>query len=63
MKENGLKESLRALQAESSVVLNAVENVEAFANDIHEGKWDLVLQAVSQLKLPQRKLMDLYYQV
>jgi WD40 repeat-containing protein SMU1 len=63
MKENGLLESLRALQTETDISLNTVDNLESFLSDIHNGKWDSVLAQVSSLKLPSEKLILLYEQV
>jgi WD40 repeat-containing protein SMU1 len=62
-KENGLTESFHALQNECQVSLNTVDSVEAFASDITSGRWDALLPVVAQLKLPRRKLEDLYEQV
>mmetsp|Transcript_49768 Transcript_49768/g.119305 ORF Transcript_49768/g.119305 Transcript_49768/m.119305 type:complete len:512 (+) Transcript_49768:24-1559(+) len=62
-KENGLKESQRALQTESQVALNTVESVEGFLTDVQTGNWDAVLTAVQSLQLPIKKLMALYEQV
>lgn len=44
------------------MALNTVESVEAFSSEILQGHWDNVLRAVSQLKIPEKKLMDLYEQ-
>lgn len=43
--------------------MNTVESVEAFSSEILQGHWDNVLRIVSQLKIPEKKLMDLYEQV
>lgn len=45
------------------MALNTVESVEAFSSEILQGHWDNVLRIVSQLKIPEKKLMDLYEQV
>ncbi|RKP27457.1 WD40 repeat-containing protein SMU1 [Syncephalis pseudoplumigaleata] len=70
LKENKLTGTLRALQArrrhsieETSIALNTVDSVEEFANDIKQGRWDVVLRTVAQLMLPPSKLYDLYEQI
>ena len=62
-KENGLLESMKAIEQECKVSLNIVENVDTFLADIHAGRWDSVLPQIAALKLPRRKLEDLYEQV
>ncbi|KAG0297351.1 Serine/threonine-protein kinase smu1 [Dissophora globulifera] len=63
LKENNLLNSLAAIQDETTVALNTVESVEAFTSEVLQGNWDNVLRAVSQLKIPEKKLMDLYEQI
>eukprot|EP01038_Epipyxis_sp_PR26KG_P011992 gene11992-16055_t len=63
LKENNLIESMKTLQKESFVTLNTVDNIEYFANDIRNGRWDSVLAQTSVLKLPTDKLSQLYEQV
>jgi len=63
LKENQLLDTLQQLQKESGLVLNTVDNVASFANDIKNGRWDLVLSQVATLKLPADKLTALYEQV
>ncbi|KAF9161443.1 Serine/threonine-protein kinase smu1 [Mortierella sp. AD011] len=63
LKENNLLNSLAALQEETTVALNTVESVEGFSSEILQGNWDNVLRIVSQLKIPEKKLMDLYEQI
>ena len=57
MKENNLLSAMRALQTETGVCMNTVDNLDAFVQDILTGKWDRVLSTVSTLQLPQDKLI------
>ncbi|CAG8675094.1 43942_t:CDS:10 [Gigaspora margarita] len=63
LKENNLPNSHAALQEESTIALNTVDSMESFTNEIIQGHWDVVLRTVSNLKIPQRKLIDLYEQI
>lgn len=64
LKENQLVDTLQQLQKESGLVLNTVDNVTTFGNDIKNGRWDLVLTQVATLKLPADKLVsDLFTQL
>jgi WD40 repeat-containing protein SMU1 len=60
LKEHGLENSFETLQKESQVSLNTVDNVDTLASNIKNGNWDFVLATVSNLKLPLKKLIDLY---
>ena len=62
-KEHALSKTFDALQQESQVTLNTVDSAEAFVADVHDGRWDAVLAAVTTLSLPSAKLADLYEQV
>ena len=63
LKENNLTQTMRALQSETQVTLNTVDNVETFMADINQGRWDAVVPQVAGLKLPQEKLCELYEQI
>ncbi|CAG8450070.1 509_t:CDS:10 [Funneliformis mosseae] len=63
LKESNLPNSYAALQEESTIALNTVDSIESFTDEIIQGHWDVVLRTVSNLKIPQRKLIDLYEQI
>lgn len=57
MKENNLHTAMRALQSESGVSMNTVDNVDNLVYDIQQGKWESVLMQVATLQLPQDKFI------
>ena len=63
LRENNLTDSLRTLQEESGISLNTVDSIDGFVADINMGRWDAVLRQVSNLRLPEAAIMDLFEQV
>lgn len=63
LKENNLLNSLNALQAETKVTLNTVDDKDRFTADILHGRWGNVLSTLSTCSLPDEKQEDLFEQV
>ncbi|KAI8072192.1 WD40 repeat-containing protein SMU1-like protein [Gilbertella persicaria] len=63
LKENDYNEAASTLESETTIKINTLENKEAFIQEIKRGAWDIVLKRVADLRIPPRKLMDLYEQI
>lgn len=58
-----MNETAKSLQLESSVNLNYIEDRIDFASKVTTGRWDQVLEELSQLNLPHNVLADVHEQV
>jgi len=58
-----LNETVKCLQKESNVILNYIEDKTDFASKIDSGRWDEVLEELSQLNLPITILVEVHEQV
>ncbi|KAI8972493.1 WD40 repeat-containing protein SMU1 [Pilobolus umbonatus] len=63
LKENSFNQTAQAIETETGVKINTIENRESFMKEIKDGEWDMVLRHVADLRIPPLKLMDLYEQV
>ena len=58
-----MNETVKCLQKESNVILNYIEDKTDFASKIDSGRWDEVLEELSQLNLPITILFEVHEQV
>mmetsp|Transcript_25439 Transcript_25439/g.28303 ORF Transcript_25439/g.28303 Transcript_25439/m.28303 type:complete len:510 (+) Transcript_25439:21-1550(+) len=63
LKESNLLNTFEALQKEAQISLNTVENVDVFISNVKNGRWENVLSAIDQVKLPMAKMQALYEQI
>jgi len=63
LKENNLHKSMQALQEETNVSLNVVDNLDQLLSDIMNGRWNRVLQIVSSIGISSEALYDLFEQI
>ena len=63
LKENNLPSAFSALQSESGITMNTVDNIEVFSSDIKYGRWDSVISHLQNISIPREKLCALYEQI
>lgn len=63
MREQGLSRSLAALQEESGVSLNLVDDGDALQADVLAGRWDAVLSQIAGFSIPAALQARIYEQV
>lgn len=63
MRENELNETAKCLQSETKVNLDYIEDRNDFKLKVTTGKWDQVLEDLSQLNLSLNTLSEVHEQV
>ena len=63
MRENQLNETAKCLQSETKVNLDYIEDRVDFKSKVITGKWDQVLEDLSQLNLSLNTLSEVHEQV
>jgi len=63
LKENNLHHSMKALQRETNVTLNVVNDLDQLMADIEHGKWKSVLEVTSSVGLSSSTAFDLFEQM
>eukprot|EP01084_Bolivina_argentea_P163938 285120_1 len=63
LKENNLHNTMKTLQQETNISLNVVDDLDKLLSDIHNGKWNTVLETVSSIGISSEVLFDLFEQI
>ena len=63
LRENDLNDTAKCLQTESKVNLNYIEDRREFSAKVTSGRWDEVLEEISQLNLPETISIEVHEQV